>query len=643
MSDMMLEIKLLGLLNEQPKLRSAQLGKMLETPGRTVLGVLRALEKQGHVQDNSNGQWSLLAPGKRFLVELENLLEPQNADVKKPTDDEGTRQEIINKPVDARLLVTAGPGMGKTHIACERIHTLIDQGTPPEKILVISFSRMAVHIMRTRALGPLAGVHVRTLDSLGVYLHGEAIQGEDYDASIERAIETCKQWAPQLRHQYEHVVIDEAQDIVDVRARLVMCVLEQLISSGSGFTVFADPAQAIYDYTSKQHHMDDSLPEQLECVENLCTCELQKVYRTGNPELLGLMEMSRTLVLSSNLEQLKKLIKSHITQIDETEDIHDELWLYRSRHEVIDAIVRASKYDVPVNLLMSGAVIPLDPQLVSIFEQCSWPYIVRPDLQNIESLSPCRADELFIAMRDMAAISKDRVDLRKVVARLACTHKIPQQMATPKNKECITLGVIHAAKGAQARCVRYFYRTSSRLSQEEARVIHVAISRARQKMFIHRTSAYNKTRNIRGREWLSRGSLQILIHGMEDVDPYYGLGIFVGEDCSVQARLQKFTGAPQALTARFDGSRYLLYLKETDEPVGALSKKVLKDIEARFGDHFKSHHEMAGLYILGVSAHASDPGHIPTAPLRSPYHKTSMWLVPIVAGFGRPYLPEENT
>lgn len=45
-----------------------------------------------------------------------------------------------------------------------------------------------------------------------------------------------------------HVVVDEVQDVVGIRARFVLQLLDVLVGLGAGFTLLGDPLQAIYDF-----------------------------------------------------------------------------------------------------------------------------------------------------------------------------------------------------------------------------------------------------------------------------------------------------------------------------------------------------------------------------------------------------------
>ena len=52
---------------------------------------------------------------------------------------------------DGPLLVVAGAGTGKTMTLASRVAYLIEQGTPPERILLLTFTRRAAAEMIRRA------------------------------------------------------------------------------------------------------------------------------------------------------------------------------------------------------------------------------------------------------------------------------------------------------------------------------------------------------------------------------------------------------------------------------------------------------------------------------------------------------------
>ncbi|HEV2361595.1 MAG TPA: UvrD-helicase domain-containing protein, partial [Acidimicrobiales bacterium] len=155
---------------------------------------------------------------------------------------------------DARILVTAGPGTGKTFTLVARLLHLIDEEglAPGAEILVLSFSRAAVREVRRRVAGHGSASYVRamTFDSFATRLLAEVEpegtwQQCSFDPRIERATAAIRDGkADGSLEDVRHIVIDEAQDLVGVRADLVAA----LLSRNVGFTVFGDPAQGIYDF-----------------------------------------------------------------------------------------------------------------------------------------------------------------------------------------------------------------------------------------------------------------------------------------------------------------------------------------------------------------------------------------------------------
>src|SRR5262245_49201560 len=79
--------------------------------------------------------------------------------------------EVILEPSTSWQLVTAGPGAGKSAVACQRVAYLIDDDVPPSRILLVSFTRTAVAELRDRIVRyAVAGnearsVRISTIDS----------------------------------------------------------------------------------------------------------------------------------------------------------------------------------------------------------------------------------------------------------------------------------------------------------------------------------------------------------------------------------------------------------------------------------------------------------------------------------------------
>lgn len=171
------------------------------------------------------------------------------------------QEAIASAPPEARLLVTAGAGTGKTHVLIERLHRFTEEYdlSLSDDVLVVSFSRAAVGEIRRRMRergGRVAYGAVTTFDSFAsqlLFRHRppEALGGMNFDDRI-RAASTLIAESDEARddlRRIRHVIVDEVQDLVGVRRLLVQSILEH---ATGGFTLFGDPAQGIYNFQAEE-------------------------------------------------------------------------------------------------------------------------------------------------------------------------------------------------------------------------------------------------------------------------------------------------------------------------------------------------------------------------------------------------------
>jgi hypothetical protein len=163
---------------------------------------------------------------------------------------------IIELPVTARTLVTAAAGTGKTHVLAGRLAHLVESDglSAGDDVLVLSFSRAAVGELRRRVTG-LAGdaryVGASTFDAFATRLLAATVPDflvsyPDYVTRVREAVKLLDE-GTQIDEitLVRHVLVDEIQDLVGPRADLIRALLRRI---DSGFTLFGDPAQAIYGH-----------------------------------------------------------------------------------------------------------------------------------------------------------------------------------------------------------------------------------------------------------------------------------------------------------------------------------------------------------------------------------------------------------
>jgi superfamily I DNA/RNA helicase len=143
--------------------------------------------------------------------------------------------EVILSPGDERQIVDAGPGTGKTAVACKRIAELINRGfCAPHEIIVVSFTNTAVFEIRERIKSYLetqelsASIRVTTLDSFAGKLRfgfdSISNPSETFEENISRASRLIftNHDVKEFLKSIKHLIIDEAQDIVGERNFFIM-------------------------------------------------------------------------------------------------------------------------------------------------------------------------------------------------------------------------------------------------------------------------------------------------------------------------------------------------------------------------------------------------------------------------------------
>ena len=226
------------------------------------------------------------------------------------------QRQIVNTPADSHLLVFAGPGTGKTHILLNRLVYLSQSEAldPMTDILVLSFSRAAVAEIRNRlsaivaegAPDDLRFLNIRTFDSFATRLLVASedeldLSKLDYDGRIALAVQKLsvpESEASERFTSFRHIFVDEIQDLVGVRAQLVLLLLERV---SGGFTLLGDPAQGIYDYLVRQTRIGPDSIDFLSGIQkrwgnDLIIHDLDHNYRTQSP-VSGIVQKVRPMLL----------------------------------------------------------------------------------------------------------------------------------------------------------------------------------------------------------------------------------------------------------------------------------------------------------------------------------------------------------
>ena len=537
--------------------------------------------------------------------------------------------DVIQADYDARIVVDAGPGRGKTAVACKRLAYLIEEeDIEPSNILMISFTRVAVAEFRDRLHGYIESdaysVKIGTIDSRAWSIHSGHVANSklmgSYEENIQKTIRLLESQSDEVKHelsQIQHVVIDEAQDIVGVRADLV-CGLVNMLSPECGVTVFADKAQAIYGFADDedQRRVATSLrgnKQLLDWLEdaggpNFTSMTLGKIHRTTSEGLLkifsavrdrvldeqeqnlGLRERTAEQIKENAAEEKRKSSKLSAKGLDS-----GSLVLFRTR---LEALTLSQHWGVPHRLRMSGYGATLPSWLALCFYDSVKQYLSEEDFlqlwsERVEGRAEPEwtSDEAWKRLRRIAG-NGQLVDMNSLRKKLS-NGRPPVELAIIEyGLDGPTIGTIHASKGREAPNVILFmpfkFSTASvRDDAEEARVLFVGATRAKETLSVGVGSrvVFHSTK-LDSRRACRKGQGKTIIEvGREgDFAPAGLVGKSVmSRDTAVAAQefLSKSVGQVTTYSLQPDAaleSRYALVADSGGVRVGVLEPEFTKDL-----------------------------------------------------------------
>ncbi|MCK0173890.1 UvrD-helicase domain-containing protein [Mycolicibacterium sp. F2034L] len=404
---------------------------------------------------------------------------------------------VVEQPIDSKTVVTAGPGTGKTHTLVSRIEHLIgeDSEVAGQEVLSLSFSRAAVGVLRRRvSMLSTRGSRVRsaTFDSFATRLldtYGESsLEGIGYDRRIELAIELlCTRVVDEL-HETRHVLVDEAQDLTGVRADFVHKLLEV---TNCGFTVFADRAQAVYEFGNE-------VPDGRSFVERVSATYADTVqamhlttnFRTTDPDILAVAALGGPIRhTSAERDQVVDQF-DHVTRgLPTAGAITDAAYMLQGAADTA-ILTRRNSEALAVSDALAAAGVEhqlrrrADDPVVGAWlsrlqHELGSRRLTLADLEPASPLLPWTPAVTWAALSRAARPRKGVLDLGQVAEHLAAL--VPPDELIDTGTGGVVVSSIHRAKGLEFDTVLLvpFDIDASSDWLEEARVLYVGLTRAR--------------------------------------------------------------------------------------------------------------------------------------------------------------------
>lgn len=605
------------------------------------------------------------------------------------------QRRVISEPSSARLLVVAGPGAGKTEVACARVVAARSAGLPARSILMISFTRAATSEVRDRlarmegrSKGATRGIEIRTLDSLAWTLQRNLLEVDlltgSYADNIERMIGLLAAPPTELAEYLASirlVVLDEAQDIVGRRSDLALALIRALPSS-AGITVFADPAQAIYgDWAIEEGPSLNDIAPLHERIERADAGEfrverLTGSHRTSDPELNRLATELREFALIRDMTakdgydgMRSELVQHGGTSVRRTSELaqlarHDvsQFFLFRTHGEAVQVSSYLSSSGMSHRIRFYGLPQPVHPWIGRLLSPGSdrrlreaefvrlWAERVAPS--RFATLSDADAWQILLAVAgDSDQQYVDVLHLREIVSRRHPPDEIVRSWIGTGGP---LLGTIHGSKGREADDVVLAVSAIQDDADhgEEARVLYVGATRAREGLRVAEVSArqyYLKSR----RSWRfarGQGSAQLEFGLDGDVDPLSPVSTRLGTDAEAVARQELFA-RPASVDARAswiserparpgdDWSR-VIRLESNSMAIAMCSARLESDlweVANRFGPGYRPPDSQRHLYVVDYTTVARDDDSPDLNQISPTFARTGFWVSPIIKGYSLVY------
>ena len=468
---------------------------------------------------------------------------------------------VISASANERIIVDAGPGTGKTAVACKRLAYLIEEeDLEATNTLMISFTRAAVKEILSRLYSYVGeesyGIRVATIDSHAWAIHSGYVANATltgtFEENIERVIklmETDEDVEEELL-AVEHVVIDEAQDIVGVRAEFVETLIRQL-SPSCGVTMFVDEAQAIYNFSDenigkRQTSVVQPIHERLKTLRRhgFKNAKLKIIHRTSVKGLKSIFSDLREEIIEPSHHQeglfeetsrrVRKCANEYVEEfIDVKVDDYGKntLLLYRTRMEVLNASQFSKK---PHKVRMSE----YGPTLPSWLAQCFWDFtdkfltkdrFVKIWMNRIpkSARKTSYAERRWKNLVRVAGREDESLSMEKLRKRLSQVRP-PVELATMEfGLKGPIAGTIHASKGREIDNAVLIMPRDSNFEDiddevEETRVLFVGATRAKFSLIVCNSSKSIWTKTLEsGRVFRKNkgGSFQVEMGRDGDLNP----------------------------------------------------------------------------------------------------------------------------
>lgn len=484
-------------------------------------------------------------PLKETAEKITNMPAPQKERKEQKLEPDKYQLEAI-QDTHKQLLISAGPGSGKTTVLTKRIACMIkEEALPAEYILAVTFTRKASEEMRSRLrtlLGNTADkINIHTFHSLCLKILKEnykkaglpsdfriitksekelLIKNDtekqegliEFDDLINLTLKIFSEYPETLesyKNKFQYVFVDEYQDIDESQYTLI----RSLVPPDGNICVIGDENQSIYGFRGGDARFFKNF-----CADYPCAVSktLKNNYRSSNTIVDASNQMIHCFKTTAKKAGIHEKITIHKAPTDraEAEFIVSTIENLIGGHSFfsLDSSRSEGEYtdysfsDFAVLYRTSTQLAPI----IEAFERSGMPYSVfsnnllcensevRKILASLNDFEPL--DEQLVKkgeklesyildfLTEIAKNNPEKTDFIRTVSLLT------ENDAMDSRGDRITLMTLHASKGLEFKCVFIagledgilpFYRAKTDEDrQEEQRLLYVGMTRAKDRLFL---------------------------------------------------------------------------------------------------------------------------------------------------------------
>jgi DNA helicase-2/ATP-dependent DNA helicase PcrA len=580
-------------------------------------------------------------------------------------------EEIIKSKIEDKLIVNAGPGTGKTYSVINRLGYIINNDlVDPSNILVLCYSRSAVGVIKNRINVEISQGNfpeeasqlfnsIRTFDSFVTYMLSDeenegTINNLNYDERIEKFIVELKRDKAAFEG-LEYLIVDEMQDLVGVRARMVQAILMQI---DCGFLLLGDMCQSIYDYQIKDENELNSY-RYYEWLNSKFKTDVKRFELTKNvrqnEEIAMFSEYMREAILSDDSEKQFEALSLTIDALQEYNHIgnirnpdcfnisNTTAILCRNNAEVSIISSELFARDIVHRISKKAQHIDLVPWVAKVLSTYTENRIgITAFRELVLSVGDKDADAKWKLLKTVATDDSENVlDVKLLVKLLVLGRELPSEL----DSTCInatTVSTIHRAKGSEHDDVLLISDNYNRNNNalDEIKVAYVALTRGKEQIsFCDIPNHYKK--QLDSKRWIATGrskksnkyhcsNIEIGIDG--DIDPYS----FVNKNIDDAKERQRYISTLKP--------GYLLDIWLIDRSykifhngvfIGTLSDNIFYELRDAMNKTNRSHNlpnHLSNIYVNNIVTIANSKFNDVIA---EPYNKSGLWLGVEISGFAK--------